>query len=404
MDDDVAMAEPVPEPATGPPRRGLADGGVDDAAPAVAPLFEAWPYVDDDDVPPPPVPPGAVVAALAGLVTAGLLLVMSLIPAPYVIETPGPTVDTLGEVDGEPLIEIDGASTYPTSGVLRLTTVAVVGGPGRGPVDALAVVRGWLSSADAVLPEEVVYPPDRSRDELDELSALEMTTSQENATAAALTALGYDVPAVLTVADAVPGTGAEGVLDAGDVLLAVGGVELASFRDLSEALAATPPGTAIAVDVSRGGDRVTVEVVTGDDGSGGSVLGVYVDPLFDFPVDVKIRIEDIGGPSAGTMFALGIVDSLTPGELTGGRDVAGTGTISVDGEVGPISGIRQKMVGAARDGATIFLAPAGNCDEVVGNVPPGLVAVRVATLDEAIDALTEIGDDRLDALPACEAG
>lgn len=394
MGHDGAVREPSSQPVP---------GSADRARGATGPESEPPLRWADDDPPAPPSSPRTVVAALAGLVTAALLLVMSLVPAPYVVQRPGPTVDTLGEVDGDPLIEIDGATTFPTDGALRLTTVAVLGGPGRGTVDVLTVLRSWLSGADAVVPEELVYAPDRSRDELDEQSALQMTTSQENATAAALTAVGYDVPAVLTIADAVPGSGAAGVLEQGDVLLAVDGVELGTFQDLSDVLAATPPGTPVAVDVRRAGERTSVQVVTGDDSAGGSLLGVFIDPTFDFPVDVDVRIDDIGGPSAGAMFALGIVDSLTPGQLTSGLDVAGTGTISVDGVVGPISGIRQKMSGAARDGSSYFLAPSDNCAEVTGHVPAGLTVVRVATLEEAIGALTDIGEGRLDALPACEA-
>jgi len=355
-------------------------------------------------VPRAPWSPRAVVLSISGVLTAALLLLMSAIPAPYAIQDPGPTVDTLGEVDGDPLIQVDGAATYPTEGELRLTTVSVSGGPGGAPVDALEVVGAWLSGASAVVPVELVYPVGVSREERDELAAQEMTTSQENATAAALTELGYEVPAELVVAGAVEGTGSDGVLLEGDVLVSAGGVDLVMWTDLTAVLAATPPGTALPLEVLRDGERTDVEVVTGDDGEGGSVLGVFIDPAFDFPVDVTIRIDEIGGPSAGTMFALGIVDMLTPGALTGGENVAGTGTITIDGEVGPIGGIRQKLAGAARDGAAYFLAPVDNCAEVVGHVPAGLQVVPVASLAEATDALTAIGAGDAADLPACAAG
>ncbi len=371
----------------------------DDGAPA--PAFDA---LLEPPTPPAPQPisPRAVVLGVSGVLTALLLLVMSALPAPYAIQDPGPTVNTLGDVDGVPLIEVEGAATYPTDGALRLTTVSVTGGPGT-VVDAGAVVRGWLSGSSAVVPVENVYPTGVSREERDEAAAAEMTTSQENATAAALSELGYEVPAVLTIAGTVADSGADGVLEAGDVLLSAGGVDLVSFEDLTEVLEATPPGTPLPVEVTRDGRREALEVLTGDDGEGGSVLGVFVDPLFDFPVDVQIRIDEIGGPSAGTMFALGIVDTLTPGQMTGGEDIAGTGTISIDGEVGPIGGIRQKLAGAARDGATFFLAPAGNCDEVVGYEPAGLQVIPVATLEEATAAVTAIGQGRAAGLPGCDA-
>lgn len=352
---------------------------------------------------PAPMSPRAVVLSISGVLTAALLLLLSAIPAPYAIQDPGPTVDTLGEVDGESLIQVEGAATYATEGELRLTTVSVSGGPGGATVDALEVVRAWLSGASAVVPVELVFPVGISREERNELAAQEMTTSQENATAAALTELGYEVPAELVVAGAVEGTGSDGVLLEGDVLVSAGGVDLVAWTDLTEVLTATPPGTALPLEVLREGERTDVEVVTGDDGEGGSVLGVFIDPAFDFPVDVTIRIDEIGGPSAGTMFALGLVDMLTPGALTGGENVAGTGTITIDGEVGPIGGIRQKLAGAARDGASYFLAPAENCAEVVGHVPAGLQVVPVASLAEATDALTAIGVGDVADLPACAA-
>ncbi len=404
-----APGAPGPD-AAGPDASGPDVSGPDASGPDAYGTDGPRPAFDDvvedlaPDAPRAPWSPRAVVLSISGVLTAALLLVMSAIPAPYAIQDPGPTVDTLGEVDGEPLIQVDGATTYPTDGELRLTTVSVSGGPGGAPVDALEVVRAWLSGGSAVVPVELVYPVGVSREERDELAAQEMTTSQENATAAALTELGYEVPAKLVVAGAVEGTGSDGVLLEGDVLVSAGGVDLITWTDLTAVLAATPPGTALPLQVLRDGEPTDVEVVTGDDGDGGSVLGVYIDPAFDFPVDVTIRIDEIGGPSAGTMFALGIVDLLTPGALTGGENVAGTGTITIDGEVGPIGGIRQKLAGAARDGATYFLAPVDNCAEVVGHVPAGLRVVPVASLAEATDTLTAIGAGDVGDLPACTAG
>ncbi|WP_448630108.1 S16 family serine protease [Cellulomonas soli] len=143
--------------------------------------------------------------------------------------------------------------------------------------------------------------------------------------------------------------------------------------------------------------------MTGTSDQGRAQIGVYIDPAFDLPVDVAIKIDDIGGPSAGTMFALGIIDKLTPEDEADGQVIAGTGTMDVTGEVGPIGGIRQKMAGALRDGATWFLAPAGNCDEVVGHVPEGLHVAKVATLHEAREAITAIGAGSTDDLPTCTA-
>jgi PDZ domain-containing protein len=124
--------------------------------------------------------------------------------------------------------------------------------------------------------------------------------------------------------------------------------------------------------------------------------------LFTFPFDVEISLEKVGGPSAGLMFSLGIIDTVTPGDLTGGKHIAGTGTISPDGLVGPIGGIEQKLQGARAGGATLFLAPAANCQEVAGRIPDGLQVVRVETLAEARDAVERAGNGQdTSGLPAC---
>jgi PDZ domain-containing protein len=157
----------------------------------------------------------------------------------------------------------------------------------------------------------------------------------------------------------------------------------------------------VPVVLRRGGTKQTVSVTTTRSDDGRTILGI--EPKFTFPFDVKIQIEDIGGPSAGTMFALGIIDKLTPGDLTGGQFVAGTGEISPDGTVGPIGGIAEKMVGAHDAGAHWFLAPADNCDEVVGRVPDGLRVVRISTLHDARLAVEKIGagGDAASRLPTC---
>ncbi|RSX57747.1 Lon protease (S16) C-terminal proteolytic domain [Bifidobacterium samirii] len=120
-------------------------------------------------------------------------------------------------------------------------------------------------------------------------------------------------------------------------------------------------------------------------------------------VEVTMHVDDIGGPSAGMMYALGLIDKLTPESETGGLTIAGTGTMDDDGDVGAIGGIRLKMIGAKRDGATWFLAPESNCDEVVGHVPDGLRDVKVSTLDDAYRALVAIGQGKGDDLPHCAA-
>ena len=167
-------------------------------------------------------------------------------------------------------------------------------------------------------------------------------------------------------------------------------------------------GDPIEVAIERGGVAQTVTVTpvqTEVDGETVWLMGITLLSDFDFPIDVTIQLNNVGGPSAGMMFALGIIDTLTPGNLNGGEKVAGTGTIAADGTVGPIGGIRQKLWGAKDAGADWFLAPESNCDEVVGHVPDGLRVFAVEDLDDSLavlDAIRDGGD--LDALPTCDAG
>ncbi|GAA1641489.1 YlbL family protein [Georgenia ruanii] len=358
----------------------------------------------------------SVTLVVAGALLAVLILVAVVVPLPYAIERPGPTVNTLSEVDGKPLITVDGAPTYPTSGELRLTTVSVSGGPGY-PVTAADVVAGWLSSDEVVLPREALFPAGSTRQSVDEQAGAQMTSSQTNATVAALEELGHKVPMVLTVQEAAKGSGAQGILLAGDVITSIqpaGGprTDVQTFSDLAHVLAATAPGTTVAVGIRRDGQARTVDVPTmalpvdrsTADGAApheGSILGVVLKPDVQLPIDVHFDIDKIGGPSAGTMFALGIIDVLTPGEMTGGKDIAGTGTMNLAGEVGAIGGIQQKLVAARRDGAEWFLAPRANCGEVRGHVPDGLHVVSVATLAEAHKAVEEIGAGDGASLPTC---
>ena len=352
--------------------------------------------------------PRSVTTVVSGAVFVLGVGAMLFSPAPYAIESPGPTIDTLGDYRDVRLITIEGAPTYPTESEqsqLRLTTVVANGGPGF-PVSPAGVLQGWVSGSSRVLPREAVYPTGKTREEVTEEGQAQMRRSQEDAAVVALTELGYDVPAVLTVTGTTPDSGAAGIAEDGDVLSRIGApglptVEIATYADLADALAATDPGTAVTLTVERDGTPVDLTIVTGGDGRGGSTLGVYLDPEFDLPVEVTVDVEDVGGPSAGTMFTLGIIDRLTPGDLTGGHVVAGTGTISLNGQVGPIGGIAQKMAGSQRDGAEFFLAPEANCSEVVGNVPDGLHVVKVSTAGEALAAVRAIAAGDGATLPGC---
>lgn len=365
--------------------------------PPVAPEPQT-PY--DFDEPAPRATPRSIMLSVAMLASAVLLAVLIVLPTPYAVNSPGPTRNVLGEHDGTPLITISGADTFPTTGELRLTTVSGTGGPGF-PSTIRDVISGWVSPSSVVLPVELLYPPDASQDEINESNNAEMVSSQENATVAALTELGYEVPATLVVAGTVEDSDADGKVEKGDVIVAIDGIPVPDYTTLLDHLGEVDPGSTITLTVTRQGQTVDVPVVTGTKDDGTAQIGIYIDPSFDFPVDVTISIDDIGGPSAGTMFALGIIDKMTAQDETGGKDIAGTGTIDVNGDVGPIGGIRQKMPGALRDGASWFLAPSSNCDEVVGHVPDGLRVVKIATLHEARLAVEAIGAGKTSDLPTC---
>lgn len=337
------------------------------------------------------------------------LVVLTFLPSPYVIQRPGPVYDTLGtatDEDGEkvPLISVDGAETFETAGTLDLTTVQVVGNRERTP-SWFELALAWMDSSRAVVPLDSVFPEGVTTEQRDERNATLMIDSQHEATAAALNELGYDTGAQVVVVDAVEGTPADGTLEADDVITAIGGTPVTSATQLREGIQESD-GQPVQLTVQRDGEEKSVEVTPEKNTDGGTttwLIGVTLRTDYDFEIDVTIQLDNVGGPSAGMMFALGIIDTLTPGELNGGENVAGTGTIDAAGTVGPIGGIRQKLYGARDAGAEYFLAPASNCDEVVGHVPDGLQVIRTATLDESLDALEVIADGGdVDALPTCE--
>ncbi|TFB71433.1 PDZ domain-containing protein [Cryobacterium glaciale] len=344
--------------------------------------------------------------ALLLALVAGVIL--GIMPAPYVIEKPGPVYNTLGSATDEndvetALITIPDETVYPTEGTLDLLTVSLLGNRENRP-SWLSVVRAWFDPSEAVLPIDQVFPANVSTEQRDARASADMINSQQDAIAAALTHLGYDYPTTVSVVSLPDGSPAEGVIEPEDQISAVNGTPVANVAELRAALQTNGAETAASLDIVRGGVAETVEV-TPIDNDGTIVAGVNVSVAYDFPIEVQIQLDKVGGPSAGLMFALGIIDKLTPGELQGGENVAGTGTIDQSGAVGPIGGIQQKLYGAVENDATWFLAPADNCDEVTGNIPDGLTVFSVATLDEALTALDAIksGADTSD-LPSCPAG
>lgn len=340
------------------------------------------------------------VMMLAGMLALGLGIAVGTIPVPYVVEKTGPTFNTLDRSGDSPVISVTGHETYPAKGNLDLTTVYVEGGP-NGPLSILGVFGAWLDGTKSVYPQELIYPTGTTREQAEEQSSVAMTTSQENAIASALGELDIPFGQQLQAAGLAEGSPSAGKIEDGDIFETINGKPIASLAVVQEELAAGQGAPATLV-VKRAGVSVTQTITPMDNGAGRFILGVMLKYLFTFPFDVTISLDKVGGPSAGLMFSLGIIDTVTPGDLTGGKHVAGTGTITPDGVVGPIGGIRQKMQGARAGGATLFLAPADNCDDVVGHVPEGLQVVKVENLAQARSAVELAGAGRdTSALPVC---
>ena len=348
-------------------------------------------------------------ASKAGWIVLGIALACGIIlgvtPAPYVIEKPGPVYNTIGSTISEdgsdrPLITIDGAETFPTDGALDMLTVSLVGNPDNRP-SWLKVAGAWLDSSQAVIPIEAAFPSNTTTQQRDEENTAQMVNSQQDAIAAALTNLGYTYPTIVSVVSLPDGSPAAGVLQADDQIATVNGAAVTDIASLRAALTANGAGVPATVGIVRGGVAQDL-TVTPVDSDGSAIIGINVKTEYQFPFSVTIQLDQVGGPSAGMMFALGIIDKLTPGLLQGGENVAGTGTIDQAGTVGPIGGIRQKLAGARSAGADWFLAPADDCDEVTGHIPDGLTVFSVTTLDQALTALNAIktGADT-SALPHC---
>lgn len=329
-------------------------------------------------------------------------------PVPYVTFSPGPTVNVLGDSGDEPIIEVEGRRSYRDEGALRLVTV-VPSGPGN-RVDLVSLLRAWIDPTIDVLPYDAVYQPQDTRSSVREQSAAQMSGSQENAVAAALDALDIRFTSGVGVSQVDPDGPSAGRLEPGDRVLRVDGQRVTSTQDLIDAVRSRPVGSRVQVTVRRDGEteRERITTVAAPGGQEGSAVLVGISPCcYDFPVDVSLNLgENIGGPSAGMMFALGIYDVLTPGSLTGGKVIAGTGEVDPEGRVGPIGGIRQKLVGAQDDGARLFLVPGDNCAEALtGDYDPDRMRlVRADTLQQAISDVEGWVADPDAELPSCEPG
>jgi PDZ domain-containing protein len=346
------------------------------------------------------------------LLSVSILGVVGLaaLPAPYVIQTPGPVFNTLGSVDdGEgddvPLISVSGVETFETSGELSLLTVYVAGSPENHP-SWLEVIVSWFRADYAVIPMDLIFPPGSSQESESEQASLQMDNSQQEAIAAALTELDIPFESHVVVAEAVKDFPADGKLEPGDLILTAAGEPAANVSDLRARIKEIGIGGVIELTIERDGTVKTValDIVASDTDDETPVIGVYTRGNYTFPFDVDIQISNVGGSSAGMMFALGIIDELTPGFLNGGENIAGTGEITAAGKVGPIGGIVQKAFGARDSGAEWLLVPIDNCEALVGHIPDGLRDIAVTTLDDAVAALKAISTGTgVESLPHCSA-
>jgi len=342
---------------------------------------------------------------VSAVLLSGLVAVAALLPVPYVLFSPGPLTDVLGAGDDGPIITVDGARTYTTTGSLDLTTVGVT--PASGRVDLLKAMQGWLDPDKAVVPRDIVYPGAPTTEEARQRNQIVFTSSQDLASVAALRHLGYDVPVQadqVIVREVLDDAAAEGVLEPGDQIVAANGESVQTPTEVVAAVTSVAPGDTVEMQVVREGEPLDLAVPTAESEveEGQAAIGVVVGQAWELPVDVSIDVPGaIGGSSAGLVFSLGIVDRLTPGSLMDGSAVAGTGEISPDGTVGPISGVQQKISAAREAGVSLFLAPSANCASVVGAQSGDMTVVPVDTLDEAVDVLTAAADGDA-ALPSCD--
>jgi PDZ domain-containing protein len=333
-----------------------------------------------------------VVGWLLLVFTVVTTLVLSLLPAPYVIDQPGPTYDTLGEVEGDQgavaLISAPNTPEYPQSGQLLLTTVTRVGNPESLP-SWWSVMAAWATREKSVLPVDAAFPPGRTVEQNREASRFDMENSQQEAIAAAFGYLNVPYTSFVRVEAVVEGGPSEGVLQEGDVIVEAAGVAVADVTQLRALIAENGVQQAITITVDRDGTIAQVAIIPriSDGPRPIPAIGVLVSGRYSFSTPVDIQLENVGGPSAGLIFALGVVEKLTPEEIVPPAIIAGTGTISASGEVGSVGGVRHKAFGAASDGARLFLIPRDNCDQVRGVNVSGMDIVPVLTLDEAVDAL-----------------
>jgi len=317
------------------------------------------------------------------------------IPTPYVALVPGSARPT------EDLVDVSGLDVFPSDGEVLFTTVRLKSRPNIWEYL-------WLTNDDDanVVPEELIFG-DRTPAENREANLQAMTDSKEVAVSVALTQLGYDAvtPTGVFVAEVVEGSAADGLLERGDVLLAVDGVEILIATELVDELSDRSAGDTVVFTLQRHTSEETeeLELTLGgrDEDPGAGFLGVGPQTRFEMntelPFEVDLDSGSVGGPSAGLAFTLAILDQLTEGELTGGAEIAVTGTMSIDGRVGSVGGVPQKAAAVRELGIEVFIVPRALGEEVLAEVEERagdeLRIIPVDDLDEALAVLETLGGD-----------
>jgi Lon-like protease len=331
-------------------------------------------------------------AAVSALLFVVLAAVVALVPVPYVTWAPGSTYDLLGRAGDHDAISISGAQTYPTGGQLRMTTISVTAPNGNLSLPE-ALISYWMPDRE-VLPRMAVYRPGSSATEVTNEESQLMAQSQTTAVVAALREAGLEVtemPMVFSVQTAGP---AASVLEPGDLISAVDGTAVTTKDEVVQAVKNRHVGQKVVFTVVR--DRVSLQKTVTTRAANSSpdvpVVGIEVSVGYSYDPQISFAVDsDVGGSSAGLMFALAIYDRLTPGDLVSGDVVAGTGTMDAQGQVGAIGGVAEKVAAASRDKAKIFLLPKSNCADL-RSAPSGIRLVPVNTLKEAIAALKALSD------------
>ena len=338
------------------------------------------------------------------LITGSILILLLLIPVPFIKIAPGPLFNTVGIEKDKEVISISGVETYKSKGELNFTTVSETGGP-FGRLVLIDAIVAWINPTEAVVPTRDLYPEVIDPEIIKKENQRAFSSSQTDAIAAALGYLKIPVEINVVVDSVVLKSPSDGIIEPGDIILSVDQKEVKTAGDVVKFVQSRKPNEKIAISLVRDNITKNVEITATElksDKSKASI-GISIGPGINPPYDFDFGVAEVGGPSAGLMLSLGIIDELTENDLSGGKTIAGTGTINYLGEVGSIGGIRQKLEGAKDNGAELFLAPADNCQEVGSKTYKSMPVVAVKNLTEAIQAIekfTKGGD--VSGLRSCE--